>query len=192
MDYCSCSPLAYEISVDISKTCEGSTFELSNGVENATCYIKVDPEYSADKFPSPIRQSTIQSSYDFIEYGIDGREISSMRSTPFNHSRFDLVSISSIMSVNRINELPTSVQLNVYGTGPDNVKLVNRISFAYTNKCQPFSTFEEGQTMGWATIVSLRKTVAWLFCGFYLTPSVCVCVCVCVFIIFSLAFNRTT
>ena len=159
VDYCSCSPLAYEISVDINKTCEGSTFELSNGVENATCYIEIDPEYSANKIPSSSSLSTVQSSYDYIEYGNDGREVLSMRSIPFNHSRFDLVSISSVMSVNQINEFPARVQLNVYGTGPDNVRLVNRISFAFTNKCQPFSTFEEGQTMGWATIVSLRVAV---------------------------------
>ena len=155
VDYCSCSPSVYEISIDLNRTCEGSTFELSTGVENATCNIGIDAFRTFNKSAtSRSKGANIAFSFDFMEYGKSGRELVRMLSIPVNRSTFELTSISSIETRKILSELPTRVELNFYATSTGDVHLVNQISFDFTNECQGRSIFEKGQTMGWAEIVS--------------------------------------
>ena len=55
-------------------------------------------------------------------------------------------------------EIPKVLQLNIFATNEEGQPIINFFAIAFTNNCDGYPVFEQGNTAGWLRFVSTRTT----------------------------------
>jgi len=167
---CSCSPVAYNFTLDLSRDCTDDDLRSNPGIRVTFCTTDgITADVNAAK-NSIIEVTSIQ----FVEFDASGELMVINTDDAYSNNvslsdgdSFGFASISDNLDPNlsiddQLDMLPGGVQLTIVGRAIDpmtgtETMVSNRNTWSYTNECGAL-TMEEGDGMGWVTLANLEQT----------------------------------
>lgn len=158
-DTCACSPSKFQFTLDFNRTCNPTNVLIDDdaGVEGLFCQIVEEPQLStrllADMVPVEVFAINI------FELG-QGKQVLKQTflggDTYVNGDTFTYESIVGSSGGNSTSSIsiPGGLQMVLKGRNADGVEIHNSFILIYTNLCDTVP-FTEGDSIGWAVIVSL-------------------------------------
>jgi hypothetical protein len=151
-DICACSPISYEFTFDFDLSCPPVNVEENDAVDRTSCAISPfgDPAVT-DLVPVSVQ------SIDVLELGQGLRILVQERITGTftNSSTFNYTSLSANASdIVDLTDIPRAIQVNIVGTNKEGQSLLNVYIITFSNNCDAYPVFVEGQSAGWTSFVS--------------------------------------
>ncbi len=155
-EICSCSPRTYEFTLDFSLTCPPVNITLGDGVEATSCLV------------SPFGTPNVSNLVPVTVEGIDilelGQSLRVVAQTDIDDQLFDgdTFTYSSMVadpdSIDTVQEVPRALQLNIVGINAEGDRIINVFIVTFTNVCNSYPIFQEGQSAGWTRFVSRPRS----------------------------------
>lgn len=151
-DICACSPRSYEFTLDFGLTCPPVNIPNGNAVDGSSCLIS---PFGALDVTDLVPVSV--DSIDILELGQNLRVIAQTDvDQTFNDG--DTFTYTSIVadpdSIEEAQQVPRALQISIVGNNQAGDRIVNFFLVTFTNQCDEYPVFEEGQSAGWAKFVS--------------------------------------
>ena len=152
-DICACSPSVYEFTLDFGLSCPPVNVEENDAVDRTSCAITPfgDPAVT-DLVPVAVQ------SIDILELGQGLRILVQERIAGnfTNGSTFNYTSLSANASdIVDLTDVPRAIQVNIVGTNKQGESLLNVYIITFSNNCDAYPVFVEGQSAGWTSFVSI-------------------------------------
>jgi hypothetical protein len=151
-DICACSASTYEFTFDFSLFCPPVNITKGDAVSVTLCQVHPfgDPRVSD-------LVSVAVSNIDIFELGQD-LSVLVVENIEGNYGdgdsfRFTSVTANPAAIVSSL-DVPRAIQLNVFGVNGQNESIINLVVISFTNDCDAYPVFEEGQYAGWIRFVS--------------------------------------
>ena len=154
-DLCACSPTSYEFTVDFGLTCPPVNIPVGNAVNETSCLIS--------PFGAPDVDDLVPVSVDSINVLELGQNLRVVAQTNIEQSfnDGDTFTYTSIIadpdSIQEVQEVPRALQINIVGNNEAGDRIINVFIVTFTNQCDAYPVFEEGQSAGWVKFVSKCK-----------------------------------
>jgi len=151
-EICSCSPTTYEFTLDFSLTCPPVNITTGDGVEATSCLISPFGDPSVEDL-IPVAVEGI----DILELGQNLRvvEQTDIEGELLDGDTFTYTAMAANPdAVTSVQKVPRALQLNIVGRNALGFSVINVFIVTFTNDCDSYPVFEEGQTAGWVRFVS--------------------------------------
>ena len=160
-EICACSPRSYEFTLDFNLTCPPVNIAVGDAVDDTSCLISpfgaLDVE---DLVPVSV------DSIDVLELGQNLRVIAQtdIDQTFSDGDSFTYTSVvADPSSIETVEQVPRALQINIVGNNQHGDRIINVFIVTFTNDCDKYPVFEEGQSAGWAKFVSNFPRISALF-----------------------------
>eukprot|EP00543_Licmophora_paradoxa_P002351 CAMPEP_0202449920 /NCGR_PEP_ID=MMETSP1360-20130828/8591_1 /ASSEMBLY_ACC=CAM_ASM_000848 /TAXON_ID=515479 /ORGANISM="Licmophora paradoxa, Strain CCMP2313" /LENGTH=274 /DNA_ID=CAMNT_0049068001 /DNA_START=76 /DNA_END=897 /DNA_ORIENTATION=- len=147
---CACSPTTFEFELDFSLSCPG-TISDGNGIDQSDCFTTNFGTSSPDD-TTPVLVNIIQ----ILELN-QGRQTLATYSRTGSYETGDTFSYTSLTAegVDDISEVPGGLQITLTGENSAGDQLLQNWIIAYTNDCTISPIFDEGDSIGWTSVVTV-------------------------------------
>lgn len=152
-EICACSPRSYEFTLDFSLTCPPVNIPVGDAIEDTTCLISPFGALDVEDL-APVSVDSI----DILELGQNLRVIAQTGIVqPLNDG--DSFTYTSVVadpdSIGEVQQVPKGMQINIVGNNQNGDRIINAFLVTFTNECDKYPVFEEGQSAGWAKFTGL-------------------------------------
>ncbi len=151
-EICACSPRSYEFTLDFSLTCPPVNIAVGDAIADTTCLISPFGALDVEDL-TPVSVDSI----DILELGQNLRVIAQTGIVqPLNDG--DSFTYTSVVadpdSIGEVLQVPKGIQINIVGNNQNGDRIINAFLVTFTNECDKYPVFEEGESAGWAKFVS--------------------------------------
>ena len=156
-ELCSCSPNSYEFKLDFGLTCPPVNITIGNAVQATSCLVSPFGNLNVDNLV-PVSVENI----DILETGQSLRVLAktNIKGELIDGDSFTYTSITADPnSITTAEEIPQALQLNMVGINSEGEKIINVFIITFTNGCNSYPVFQEGQSAGWTQFVSSNYVV---------------------------------
>lgn len=154
-DVCSCSPSIYNFTLDFSLFCPPVNVTQGDGILRSGCLVNSVTDPNEDDLV-PV----IVDSIDVVELDQDLTVIvqDSIPGTFEDGDSFLYTSFAADAdNIITTRDLPKALQVNLYGFNQNDTEIVNSWIIQFTNDCEGYPVFLEGESAGWVRFVSTES-----------------------------------
>ena len=156
-DICSCAPSTYDFELDFALFCPPVNITQGDAVAATTCMVSPfgDPEV-VDLIPVAVQSIDILE----LNQNLDIIVQENIAGSFGDGDRFSYTSIAAAPGdiVDPV-DVPRAIQLNIIGVNQFDQPIINVYLITFTNDCQAYPVFFEGQYAGWTRFVSSSTQV---------------------------------
>ncbi len=149
---CACSPSSYTFTLEFDLSCPPVNVAENEAVDDTSCVItSVGDPGVTDLVP------VVVQSIDVLELGQGLRIIVQERITGtfVNGDSFNYTSIAAVPGdVVDPTDVPRAIQINIAAINQFDESLLNTFIITFSNSCDAYPVFTEGQSAGWVLFVS--------------------------------------
>lgn len=180
-DFCTCSPLTYNIRLSLSQLCDTDTIESNDGIGLTLCILYTVDENNNERTMIRVSKDELDSleifDVQFLEFGTqmdltvihqEDREVSLYNGDVISFDSISNELDPSMTLEEQVDYVPGGVQVNLRGrieTSKGSSEVVSqRLTWSYTNQCfGDMLPVEDGDRLGWITFVSSSIIAVLLF-----------------------------
>ena len=152
-DICACTPSTYEFTLDFSLSCPPVNVTQGDAILRSGCLVNsINPGGDEDDLVPVAIDSidVVELDQDLTVIVQENIEDDFEDGDSFSYTSF-AADPDNIMTS---RDLPKALQVNLYGVNQGGDEIVNSWIIQFTNSCDGYPVFLEGQSAGWVTFVS--------------------------------------